>query len=65
MPVGDAPPSARHRGGIGRGDDGMNLIEGNDFTQAAITTNTGFREGFPVDKQAWPPDYYPSVDDPL
>lgn len=49
---------------FGRGDDGVNLIEGNDFTQAAITTNTGFREGFPVDKQAWPPDYYPSVDDP-
>jgi hypothetical protein len=36
-----------------------NDIEGNDFTEAVLSDNIGFRNDFPVDTQAWPPGIAP------
>ena len=47
----------------GHGQDGTNLIAGNDFTASGFTTNVAFRDGFPIDAQAWPAGYHPLVDD--
>ena len=38
----------------GHGQDGTNLIAGNDFTATRFTTNVAFRDGFPIDAQAGP-----------
>lgn len=48
---------------FGRGSDGVNRIEGNDFTRAMLTANTGFRDGFPVDAQTWPPGFQPTPEE--
>lgn len=48
---------------FGTGDDGANVITGNDFTQTVFTTNVGFRSDYPVTDQRWPAGYQPLIDD--
>ncbi len=40
-----------------------NVIRGNDFTDAVIGTNVGWRGDFDFAAQAWPEDFVPTVDD--
>lgn len=49
--------SAEHQGGR------RNVVRGNDFTGATITSNVAWRGRFDVGAQRWPEEFTPTVDD--